>query len=76
VDLNTIIFGGLALISLAAFFYLGKFKASKSQTERDDKIDWSKGYFFGKENIRLRSCLTIALGIFLIFFFLSYLGYN
>ena len=75
-DLNTIIFGGLALISLVAFFYLGKFKASKSQTERDDKIDWSKGYFFGKENIRLRSCLTIALGIFLIFFFLSYLGYN
>jgi len=74
VDLNTIFFGGLALISLAAFFYLGKFKASKSQTEREDRIDWSKGYFY--RNVSLRSCLTIALGIFLIFFFLSYLGYN
>jgi len=76
VDLNTIFFGGLALISLAAFFYLGKFKASKSQTEREDRIDWSKGYFYGKERLSLRSCLTIALGIFLVFFFLSYLGYN
>tara|TARA_B100000959_G_scaffold155978_1_gene163525 strand:- start:147 stop:359 length:213 start_codon:yes stop_codon:yes gene_type:complete len=70
VDLNTFFFGGLALISLAAFFYLGKFKASKAQTERDDRIAWSKRSF------SFRSCLTIALGIFLIFFFLSYLGYN
>ena len=68
-DFNIIFFGGLALISLAAFFYLGKFKASKAQTERDDRINWSKRLSF-------RSCLTIALGIFLIFFFLSYLGYN
>ena len=57
-DLNTLIFGGLALISLAAFFYLGKFKASKAQTERDDRITWSKRSF------DFRSCLTIALVIF------------
>tara|TARA_B100001173_G_scaffold67714_1_gene57405 strand:- start:138 stop:350 length:213 start_codon:yes stop_codon:yes gene_type:complete len=70
VDLNTFIFGGLALISLAIFFYLGKFKASKAQTDRDDRITWSKRSF------SFRSCLTIALGIFLVFFLLSYLGYN
>jgi|TARA_B110000444_G_scaffold119140_1_gene112046 hypothetical protein len=70
VDLNTFFFGGLALVSLAAFFYLGKFKASKAQTERDDRISWTKGKF------NWRSCLTIALGIFLVFFFLSYLGYS
>jgi|TARA_B110000438_G_scaffold300204_1_gene352053 hypothetical protein len=67
-DLNTIFFGGLAIASLAIFFYLGKFKASKKQTDRDDRISWSKGAF------NYRSCLTIALGIFLLFFFLSYLG--
>ncbi len=57
-DLNTFFFGGLALVSLGAFFYLGKFKASKAQTERDDRISWTKGKF------NWRSCLTIALGYF------------
>ena len=42
-DLNTILFGGLALISLVVFFYLGKFKASKAQTERDNRPKWNKG---------------------------------
>tara|TARA_E500000331_G_scaffold298221_1_gene297934 strand:+ start:1309 stop:1506 length:198 start_codon:yes stop_codon:yes gene_type:complete len=64
-DLNTILFGGLALISLAVFFYLGKFKASKAQTERDDRVDWSKRKF------SFKSFLIIALGIFLILFLLS-----
>ena len=40
-DANTLIFGSLAVLSLAIFFYLGRFKASKKQTERDDRIDWS-----------------------------------
>lgn len=44
-DLNTLAFGGLAIISLAAFLFLGRFKASKSQTERDDRIDWSARQF-------------------------------
>ena len=40
-DANTLVFGSMAVLSLAIFFYLGKFKASKKQIERDDRIDWS-----------------------------------
>ena len=40
-DANTLIFASMAVFSLAIFFYLGRFKASKRQTERDDRIDWS-----------------------------------
>ena len=40
-DANTLVFGSMAVLSFAVFFYLGKFKASKKQTERDDRIDWS-----------------------------------
>ena len=65
-DLNTIFFGGLAILSFGIFFYLGKMKASKSQTERDDRIDWSGGKF------SFRSCITIALAIFLIIYFLNF----
>tara|TARA_B100001769_G_scaffold63096_1_gene46796 strand:- start:980 stop:1192 length:213 start_codon:yes stop_codon:yes gene_type:complete len=65
-DFNTIIFGGLALLSFAVFFYLGKMKASKSQTDRDDRIDWSGRKF------SFRSCITVALAIFLILYFLNY----
>tara|TARA_E500000081_G_scaffold120330_1_gene124831 strand:- start:239 stop:451 length:213 start_codon:yes stop_codon:yes gene_type:complete len=65
-DFNTIIFGGLALLSFAVFFYLGKMKASKSQTEREDRIDWSGRKF------SFRSCITVALAIFLILYFLNY----
>ena len=65
-DFNTIIFGGLALVSIAVFFYLGKMKASKSQTDRDDRNDWS-----GKK-FSFRSCITVALAIFLILYFLNY----
>jgi len=50
-DLNTIIFGGLAILSFATFFYLGKMRASKAQRERDDRIDWSIRKF------SFRSCI-------------------
>ena len=63
-DWNTLIFGGIAILSLAIFFYLAKFKASKSQTERDDKIDWSQRMSF-------RGCLIVALCLFLVFYLLS-----
>ena len=45
VDFNTLIFGGLAVISLAVFLFIGRFRAFKSQRERDDRIDWSKRQF-------------------------------
>ncbi len=37
--MNTIIFGGLAILSLFIFFNLGKVKASKKQTNRPNKIN-------------------------------------
>ena len=40
-DANTLVFGSMAVLSLAIFFYLGRFKASEKQTERDDRINWS-----------------------------------
>ena len=64
-DFNTFFFGGLALISFAVFFYLGKFKASKAQTERDDRVDWSK------RALSFKSFLIIALGVLVIAFLLS-----
>ena len=43
VDINTLFFGGLTLVSLAVFFYFGKFRASSRQREREDRIDWGRG---------------------------------
>ena len=37
--MNTIIFGGLAILSLFVFFFFGKVKASKNQTERSNRIN-------------------------------------
>ena len=39
-DANTLIFGTIAVLSLAVFFYLGQFRASAKQRERHDRIDW------------------------------------
>ena len=37
--MNSIIFGGLAVLSLFVFFNLGKIKASKKQTNRNNRIN-------------------------------------
>ena len=60
-DANTLIFGSMAVISLAAFFYLGKFKASPKQTERDDRINWSSGKYSFFKYILLS--MGVILGI-------------
>ena len=44
-DFNTIFFGAIIALSLAIFFYIGKFRASAKQRERDDKIGWEKSKF-------------------------------
>ena len=44
-DANTIIFGGISILSLAVFFYLGRFRASSKQRNREDRIDWSSRKF-------------------------------
>ena len=36
---NALIFGGMAAISLFVFFNLGKIKASKNQTDRNNRIN-------------------------------------
>ena len=63
-DSNTLIFGSMAVISLAAFFYLGKFKASPKQTERDDRINWSSGKYSFFKYILLG--MGVILGISLL----------
>ena len=40
-DANTIIFGGISILSLAIFFYLWRFRASSKQRNREERIDWS-----------------------------------
>jgi hypothetical protein len=37
-SLNTLIFGGLAIVSLFLFFNLGKVKASRKQLDGPDRI--------------------------------------
>jgi hypothetical protein len=44
-DANTLLFGGITLISVTAFFFLGRYKASAKQTQRDDRIDWTQRRF-------------------------------
>ncbi len=39
---NEIIFGGLIVIGLGTFFFFGRFRASKAQRERKNKIRWRK----------------------------------
>ena len=63
-DANTLIFGSMAVISLAAFFYLGKVKASPKQTERDDRINWSSGKYSFFKYILLG--MGVILGIALL----------
>jgi uncharacterized protein YacL len=67
-DANSLIFGSMAVISLAVFFYLGRFKASSKQTDRDDRIDWSTRQF-SIMKILLYS-LGLVLGIVLILQFI------
>ncbi len=44
-DLNTLFFGGMTVLSLAIFFYFGRFRASSKQRDRADRIDWNKNGF-------------------------------
>ncbi len=63
-DLNTIFFGAIIALSLAIFFYIGKFKASSKQRDRDDKIE-GKGSKFTSVKILLCVMATI-LGVALL----------
>ena len=41
VGLNELIFGGMAVISIAAFLFIGRYRANADQRDRDNRIDWS-----------------------------------
>jgi len=45
VDLNTLFFGAVIVLSLGIFFYIGKFRASSKQRNREDRISWEKNRF-------------------------------
>ena len=63
-DFNTIVFGAIIALSLAIFFYIGKFRASSKQRERDDKIGWEKNKF---GNLKLLIWVMVSvLGIALL----------
>ena len=63
-DANTIVFGAIIVLSLAIFFYIGKFRASSKQRERDDKIGWEKSKF---GNLKLLIWVMVSvLGIALL----------
>ena len=63
-DANTIVFGAIIVLSLAIFFYIGKFRASAKQRERDDKIGWEKSKF---GNLKLLIWVMVSvLGIALL----------
>lgn len=44
-DFNTLFFGTVILLSLGIFFYVGKFRASSKQRNREDRISWRKNRF-------------------------------
>ena len=68
-DANTLIFGSMAVMSLAAFFYLGKFKASPKQTERDDRINWSSGKYSFFKYILLGMGIVLAISLLIKYVF-------
>ena len=69
-DLNTLVFGGITLVSLAIFFYFGRFRASSKQRDREDRIDWGKNRF-GYLRILLLAMLCILVIALIIRMFTS-----
>jgi len=69
-DLNTFVFGGITLVSLAIFFYFGRFRASSKQRDREDRIDWGKNRF-GYLRILLLAMLCILVIALIIRMFTS-----
>ena len=39
--LNELIFGGLAVLGIAVFVYVGQFRANRSQRERPNRLRWN-----------------------------------
>ena len=39
--LNELVFGGLAVLGIAVFVYVGRFRANRSQRERTNRLRWN-----------------------------------
>jgi len=64
VDFNSLFFGLIIVLSMAIFLYVGKFRASEKQRNRDDKINWqSNRYRYIKIIILI---MAVILGIALL----------
>ena len=40
-DLNELIFGGMAVLGIAVFVFVGRFRANRGQRERTDRLRWN-----------------------------------
>ena len=47
-SISTFFFAALGIFSAFIFFFLMRFKASSKQTNRDNRIKWSKFYSYKK----------------------------
>jgi|TARA_B110000467_G_C18056221_1_gene333828 hypothetical protein len=64
VDFNSLFFGLIIVLSMAVFLYVGKFRASEKQRNRDDKINWqSNRYRYIKLVILI---MAVILGVALL----------
>lgn len=63
-DANTLVFGAISIVSLAIFFYLGRFRASSKQTDREDRIDWSSRQFSLGKIFLYSLLLAVAIALF------------
>jgi|TARA_B110000914_G_C15519346_1_gene475865 hypothetical protein len=64
VDFNSLFFGLIIVLSMAVFLYVGKFRASEKQRNRDDKINWqSNRYRYIKIVILI---MAVILGVALL----------
>ena len=39
--LNELIFGGLAVLGIVVFVFVGRFRANRSQRDRADRLKWA-----------------------------------
>jgi hypothetical protein len=69
-DSNTLIFGGLIVVSIAVFLFLGPLRASAKQRDRDDRIDWSSPKYSKMFKVFIAAIVVILIGALLLKLFL------
>ncbi|MDA9109374.1 hypothetical protein N9K05_02980 [Woeseiaceae bacterium] len=58
-DFNSLFFGLIIVLSMAVFLYVGKFRASEKQRNRDDKINWQSNRY------RYIKIIILVMGVIL-----------